>query len=276
MNQNPPARISIITPSFNQGAYIGQTIRSIADQGYPDFEHIVMDGGSTDGTLDVLRQFPHLKYVSERDRGQADALGKGLSRASGGIVGWINSDDYYAPGTFAAVARCFADPAVQWAVGNLAYLYEGNAEIVAVRSPAISYAALLRDPDIVKQPPTFFRREILQAAGGWNPDFHMTMDFDLWVRLARIATPRMVDALWAYFRIHPDQKTSAANVRRQAREIARVLGREGVTRPRILRHRTLKEWHLAKARVKQALIGLKLLDSRYSHRSLRSRPAIRA
>ncbi len=266
-------RISVITPSYNQGRYIEATVRSVLDQHYPDFEHIVMDGGSTDETASVVRSYPHVTFVSERDAGQADALRKGLLCIQSGIVGWLNSDDYYAPGTFAAVAECFADPAVLWAAGDLAYVYESTGEIVRKRSAPITYDALLRNPDIVSQPATFFRWEALQAAGGWDPSFHMTMDFDLWVRLARLAPPRMVNALWAYFRIHAEQKTSAANVRRQAGEIARVLRREGVSRRAIIAHRTMREWYLAKSRVKQALIGLGLIDPRYRHRSIRVKSA---
>jgi glycosyltransferase involved in cell wall biosynthesis len=264
-------KISILTPSFNQGRYIEQTICSVLDQDYTNFEHIVVDGGSNDGTVAVLKRFPHLVWVSERDRGQADALQKGFDRAGGEIIGWINSDDYYAPATFAAVAEIFRDPRVSWVVGNLAYLYEATTEVVFDRSPQISYEALLRDPDIVKQPPTFFRRDILRATGGWCPDFQMAMDLDLWVRLARIAPPRMENVLWAYFRIHPDQKTSSASVRRQASEIARIMGREGVSRTRIIGFRALKEWYLTKANIKQALIGWGILNPKYRYKSVRSK-----
>jgi glycosyltransferase involved in cell wall biosynthesis len=263
-------RISIITPSFNQGEFIGETVRSVLGQEYPDVEHIVMDGCSTDDTLEVLRQYPGVVAVSEPDRGQADALQKGFRLASGEIIGWINSDDYYAPAVFGAVAACFDDPAVLWVVGNLAYVYQGG-EIVPNRSPPITYEALLRDPDIVKQPPAFFRRQALEAAGGWDPSFHMTMDLDLWVRLARLAPPRMIDAQWAYFRIHGKQKTSGHNVRRQANEIARILRREGVPRRRIIAHRLVREWYVAKARLKDGLIEARLLDSRYQNRPIRIR-----
>jgi glycosyltransferase involved in cell wall biosynthesis len=99
--------ISIITPSFNQGAYIEQTILSVLHQDYGHVEHIVVDGGSTDATLDVLRRYPHLKWVSEKDRGQADALNKGLALAKGDIIGWVNSDDYYQDNIFGSVVGHF-------------------------------------------------------------------------------------------------------------------------------------------------------------------------
>ena len=100
-------KISVITPSFNQGRFIEQTIQSVVSQGSNSFEHIVIDGGSTDETLEVLRRYPHLKWVSEADEGQSDALNKGFDMAQGEIIAWINSDDWYAPGTFHAVSKFF-------------------------------------------------------------------------------------------------------------------------------------------------------------------------
>ena len=99
------SRISVITPSFNQAGYIEQNIRSVLDQQYPDFEHIVIDGGSTDGTVEVLKRFPHLKWISEKDNGQSDALNKGFAMASGDIICWLNSDDWLAPEAFHRVAH---------------------------------------------------------------------------------------------------------------------------------------------------------------------------
>ena len=100
-------KISIITPSFNQARFIEQTILSVLRQDYPCVEHIVVDGGSTDGTIDIMRRYPHLIWSSEADNGQADALNKGLSKATGDIIGWINSDDYYADNIFAEVEGSF-------------------------------------------------------------------------------------------------------------------------------------------------------------------------
>src|ERR1700733_2213211 len=149
--------ISIITPSFNQGAYIEQTIRSVLHQNFEHVEHIVVDGGSTDGTVDILKRYPHLVWVSEKDRGQADALNKGLALAKGDIVGWVNSDDYYEHDIFGSVAACFQRSNAQWVVGNLADVFDDGSQVVFRPSPTITFDALVRDPDIVRQQSTFFR-----------------------------------------------------------------------------------------------------------------------
>ena len=108
-----PPRISIVTPSYNQGRYLGELIESVVAQRDPNFEHIVMDGGSTDETVAVLKRYPHVLWRSEKDAGQSDAVCKALAMATGEIVGWINSDDFYYPGAFAAAREAFArDPAL--------------------------------------------------------------------------------------------------------------------------------------------------------------------
>src|SRR3982750_267888 len=119
--------ISILTPSYNQGRYIQQTITSVLAQKYPRLEHIVIDGGSTDDTVSILKRYPHLKWISEKDRGQADSLNKGLAIATGSIVGWVNSDDFYAPGVFSRISEIFEDPDVQWLVGDVANYYQATA-----------------------------------------------------------------------------------------------------------------------------------------------------
>lgn len=262
-------KFSIITPSYNQGSFIEQTILSVADQHGIEKEHIVMDGGSNDETVEVLKKYPHLKWVSEKDRGQADALSKGIKLATGDIVGWINSDDYYEAGIFESVAKHFEDPKIMWVIGNLSYVYDSTQEVIADASPQVTYQRLLSDPDIVRQPPTFFRKEFLLRVGGWNPDYFMVMDYDLWLRLAKESTPKMVGETWTYFRMHALQKTTHANVLRQSREINQILKRERVGLGVRLGIRTRKRITWLKGIMKSLLISAGLLDKRYQNRSVR-------
>lgn len=262
-------KFSIITPSYNQGPYIEQTILSVDNQTGIEKEHIVMDGGSNDETIDVLKNYPHLKWVSEKDKGQADALNKGLKLVTGDIVGWVNSDDYYEDGIFEAVAKHFEDPKTMWVIGNLSYAFDETKEIVKDVSPEVTYERLLSNPDIVRQQPTFFRKELLLQAGGWNTNHFMTMDFELWVRLAKISPPKMVNETWAYFRFHAMQKTSHANILRQYREMIKVLKREKVGLGIRFRIGVTKRTQWLKGFVKSHLINAGLLDKRYQARPVR-------
>lgn len=260
--------ISIITPSFNQGAFIEQTIQSVLRQN-GRVEHIVIDGGSTDNTVDILKRYPHLIWVSERDGGQADALNKGLALATGEIVGWINSDDYYRHDIFDSVVEHFETTGAAWLVGRLADVFDDGAPAVFRHSPQISFDALVRDPDIVRQQATFFRRTALQSAGGWNAGLHMVMDFDLWIRLAKVSPPIMVEEDWAYFRNHAAQKSGHANILRQSKEITGILSREKVAMRVIACHQTRKAWYWAKGLAKQGLIHMGIVSQRYRSRPMR-------
>ena len=270
MARNDPM-ISVITPSFNQGPYIEQTIRSVLHQNYGHVEHIVVDGGSTDDTVDILSRYPHIIWVSEKDRGQADALNKGLAMAQGDIIGWINSDDYYRDNIFASVVAHFRRTDAKWLVGNLANLFDGGSEGVFRQSPKVTFDALVRDPDIVRQQPTFFRKEALMCVGAWNTDRYMAMDYDLWVRLARVAPPMMVDEDWAYFRNHAAQKSGHANILRQSAEITAILRREKVASRLIASHRIKKSWYWAKGLAKERLINLGIVPQRYRIRAIRQK-----
>jgi len=260
--------ITIITPSYNQAAYIEQTIQSVLRQDHTRVEHIVMDGGSTDGTIDILKRYPHLIWRSEKDLGQADALNKGLALAKGDIIGWINSDDYYQENIFGSVVRHFQSGA-SWVVGRQADVFENGALVVFKDSPKILFDTLVRDPDIVRQQATFFKRDAINAVGGWNVDCYMVMDFDLWVRLARISPPVMVEEDWAYFRNHGAQKSGLANILRQAAEIAAILRREKVPLPLISMYRAMRYWYWTKGLIKARLIDLGIVPERYRTRPVR-------
>ncbi len=205
-------KISIITPSYNQGEFIEQNINSVLSQDYDHYEHIVVDGGSKDQTVDILQKYPSLIWVSEKDNGQADALSKGFNMSTGDIIGWINSDDYYEPNIFKLVLEQFEDPKVNWIVGNLTRVFEQTNKTVPDHSPLVTYEQLLDNPDIVRQQCTFFRRQALQDVGLWDASFYMVMDYDLWIRLAKLNPPKMLGHNLAYFRFHEAQKTSHGNI----------------------------------------------------------------
>lgn len=265
-------KFSVITPSYNQQPYIEQTIVSVSNQTGVEKEHIVVDGGSNDGTIAVLKKYPHLIWLSEKDNGQADALNKGLKLATGDIVGWLNSDDYYAEAIFETVARHFEDPATMWVIGNLSYVFDSTQEVIKDTSPEVTYQRLTSNPDIVRQQPTFFRRDFLLRAGGWNSNYFMAMDYELWVRLAKQSAPKMVGETWAYFRTHALQKTSHANILRQYREINQILKREHVGLGTRLRIGARKRSQWLKGFIKSALISAGMLDRRYQNRPVRLKP----
>ena len=262
-------KVSVITPSYNQGQFIEETIRSVQRQRGVDVEHIIVDGGSTDGTLDILGKYSHLKWISEPDGGQSDALNKGLARATGEIIGWLNSDDLYVENILEEVVAVFQKPTTEWVIGNLTTLYESTDTAVAARSPRIGRPELFENPDIVRQQSTFFRREFLLRAGAWDARYFMTMDFDLWVRLLRIAPPVLVDRQWAIFRIHRFQKTSKKNLLTQLSELTEIMRREGASQRHVRKLRLRRLVLYLKASVKEVLIALRVLDRKYEARPLR-------
>ncbi|MGD0660108.1 MAG: glycosyltransferase family 2 protein [Syntrophorhabdales bacterium] len=261
MDKRHKDKITIITPSHNQAAYIEQTIESVLAQDYPDVEHVVVDGGSTDGTIDILKRYNHLIWIAEKDRGQADALNKGLALATGDIIGWINSDDYYEKDVFGDVVSHFSDSSTAWIVGNLCKVRDGDGTVIPHKSPKVTLERLIRDPDIVRQQCTFFRRSALDRAGGWNAEFFMVMDLDLWFRLSRISPPKMVDQNLAYFRVHANQKTGLSNLQRQTREICRVLRREHAPWHAIARLYFKKQWQALMGCCRMLLVLLGVLDA---------------
>ncbi len=214
-------RIWIVTPSFNQAAYLRQTLDSVLTQSGPfDLRHMVIDGGSTDGTVGLLRSTadPRLRWTTGPDAGQSDAVNKGLAQvdmagSTDDVVGWLNSDDIYLPGALAAVAKTFADPAVCWAVGRYRIVDEAGHPIrnTIVRYKARSlrryaYRRLLRE-NFIAQPAVFWRASFGRSVGAIDTTLHYTMDYDLWLRMGRAADPVMIDRELAAFRVHATSKT---------------------------------------------------------------------
>jgi FkbM family methyltransferase len=219
-------RISIVTPSFNQGRFLEQTMRSVLDQDYPNLEYIVIDGGSTDDSVDIIRRYAdRLAYwISEPDRGQTDALNKGFSRATGDIVAWINSDDFYYPGAFAAAAERFrADPELGLLYGRgnrVAESGEAICEFEATRP--FNLEALVYGVDYILQPTTFMRRQALHEVGPFDPHLHYAFDWELWMRLGERFQAGMLDRIIAAGREYPAAKTFTGGFPR-AEEIRQIV-----------------------------------------------------
>ena len=205
--------ISLVTPSLNQGKFIRATIESVLSQGYPDLDYHVRDGGSTDETLAVLREFEsRVPFVSEKDRGQADAINRGMSRARGEVLGYLNSDDVLLPGALDAIGEAFAsDPELMFAWGRAAYLDEAGNTVspYLVRPDAIE---CLADACFIAQPAAFFRRKVWEEIGPFDASLHHTMDYDYWLRIAARypqSKMRFLDRELAGCRMHADAKTVA-------------------------------------------------------------------
>jgi glycosyltransferase involved in cell wall biosynthesis len=257
-------KITILTPSFNQGEYIEQTIKSVMDQNVENVEHIIIDGGSTDTTIATLKRYPHVKWVSERDEGQSDALNKGLQIATGDIIGWINSDDYYEPNIFENVLAHFQDSSVNWIVGNSTDHYEGENQLRKVESTLINYKELLKDPKKTRQPPTFYRAVILNDVHGFNKKLHYVMDYDLWIRLSKISSPKMVSTYYSFFRIHSEQKTKTRTyLIGFIKEIDSVMKGESVSfvKRKLILFKRYKGY--IKLLAKTVLVRVHLLDKKY-------------
>ena len=222
--QNPP-KISIVTPSFQQGRYLARTIYSVVSQAYPNLEYIVQDGGSTDETLDTLRQFADQLtfWASEPDAGQADAINRGFAHATGDIMAWLNSDDLYLPGALAYVARYLSDhPEVDVVYGNRRMIDADDGEIGAWILPKHD-DRMLTSVDYVPQETLFWRQSIWAATGARvDTDFGYALDWDLLLRFRDaganiVRVPRFLGA----FRVHDEQKTTAQD-KLGAEECARL------------------------------------------------------
>ena len=205
--------VSIVTPSFNQARYLEQTIRSVFEQEYSHVEYFVIDGASQDGSVDIIRKYENrLAYwVSEKDSGQAEAINKGLSRARGEIVAWLNSDDYYLPETIPSVVKAFeSNPDVVLVYGDMLAVDENGQTTNLMKYGQLSLADLLCF-QIIGQPSVFFRRSALQQAGLLDTTFHFLLDHHLWIRIAQHGKM-----------LHVPQVLSAARYHAEAKNVARA------------------------------------------------------
>jgi len=221
---------SIITPSFNQAKYLRRTIESVLNQDFTDFEYIIIDGGSTDGSQAIIQDYEsRLSYwESMPDKGQTDAINKGFSRARGKYLAWLNSDDVYRPNALKEAADYLEQhPETGLVYGDCDFIDAQDQVIGHFPAAQTDYKRLRRGYVHVPQQSSFFRAELWKKVGPLDPTFYFAMDYDLWVRLAKEAhLVYLPGHVWAGFRLHGEAKTIEADARCWP-EMLRVHYREG-------------------------------------------------
>ena len=246
-----PPLVSIITPSFNSARYIERTIRSVMAEDYPRIEHIVMDAGSKDGTVSILKKYPHLKWVSSPDKGQADGINKGIARANGSIIGWLNADDLYAPDAVSkSVGYLLAHPEAVMTYSDCDIIDEKDRPIGKIVARKYNEFLHLTWFNVIPQPTAFFRRSAFEKAGPLDVSLHFCMDWEYWVRLGRVGKLARIPGCLAKFRLVEGTKTFSQNDKFYE-DICRICAQY---------HAPYAGWALRRA-AKSALLKLGLLSA---------------
>lgn len=232
MQRNLP-KISIITPSYNQAKFIDRTIQSVLSQGYENLEYIVVDAGSTDGTIGILKKYKsRIKWISEKDEGQSDAINKGIKMSSGDILGYLNADDLLEKGSLFKIAGFFANfKEYDWVTGKC-FIIDARSNKIR---PCITfykniYLKFLRSPkslvitNYISQPATFWKKKITQKTGMFNARLSYSMDYEYWLRIWKDHKLGFIDHYLASFRIHKSSKTVSGLSKQQAENYKIISG----------------------------------------------------
>jgi glycosyltransferase involved in cell wall biosynthesis len=223
-------RVSIVTPSYNQARYLEETMLSVLDQGYPNLEYIVMDGGSTDGSVDIIRRHrERLAYwVSERDGGQCDALNRGFARATGEILAWLNSDDTYEPGAINAVAESLQrDPGTRLVYGEGWYVDDAGVRIRPCKFVSKEFRGnYLVNRDPILQQAAFWTQDLWEEVGPLDESLHWVFDWDWFIRAHQRTAFHYIPRFLANYRVHAQAKTRSKDIRRRMEQawITRTYG----------------------------------------------------
>lgn len=213
-------KISIVTPSYNQAKYIKATIDSVLSQNYPNLEYFVMDGGSTDGTVEILKSYGNkISWESVKDKGQTDAINKGLKKCSGDIMAYLNSDDVYMPGALMAVGEYYSNTNADWITGDCIVIDENGKPsrggwIVRTYKRLLmwfySRNTLMIADSMLPQPSTFWSKKAWEKVGEFNDEYHYVMDYDYWLRLSKYYRPHDLKIVLSGFRAQPDSKSETS------------------------------------------------------------------
>lgn len=220
-------KISIITPSLNQGEYINDCIESVLNQNYENFEHIIVDAVSSDSTLSVIAKYSHLKLISEKDNGPAEAINKGFKAATGDIVAWLNADDFYDENVFHTVARKFIENSkLNYLYGNLTFVDADKKILLKDKTKKVNFNSLVNCSPDIRQPCSFFKKDIINKVNYLNENLKLVFDYDLFIKLTKVTQPEYIDMNFTFYRDHAKTLTRK-NVRKQSMEIFKTARSHG-------------------------------------------------
>ncbi len=252
-------KITVVTPSFNQAEFLERTILSVLNQDYPNLEYIVIDGGSTDGSVDIIRKYEdRLAYwVSEPDRGQTEAINKGLQRATGEWVAWQNSDDVYYPDVFSDVAiTAVKHPEADLIIGNMTLIDSHDHEFKSFRYVTPCYSALLAEGMILTNQAAFWKRRLHDEIGWLDESLHYAFDYEWFLRLTQNHRGVHVNKMWGGYRLHDETKTH------------NMTERFGEERARILKGRIFPRWKVRLFQLRRVVLVLAQGEIGYALRGL--------